>query len=122
MDSNQIMRWALLALMLSVAATVGFFMHYTYGRLVATEQFELNDRQDQLKRKIAVRLQEHLEKSFEETRAYVLRVMAEANDPMSKGLKIIETSQPEIRRAFYVDQNLIYLPQWQKLRIPKTRE
>jgi signal transduction histidine kinase len=116
------MRWALLALMLSVAATVGFFMHYTYGRLVATEQFELNDRQDQLKRKIAVRLQEHLEKSFEETRAYVLRVMSEANDPMSKGLKIIETSQPEIRRAFYVDQNLIYLPQWQKLRIPKTRE
>ncbi len=120
MDSNPIMRWALLALMVFIAVSVGIFMVYTYDRLRVNEQFEINERQAQLQHKIAERLQEQLDKSFEETRAYVLRVMTDAADPLSKGLKIIETSQPEIRRAFYVDHTLIYLPQWQKLRIPKT--
>lgn len=122
MNFYQTARILLLGILGLFAIASGTFSFYYNRHLHAMKKLEFSEAQNRSKAALALRLQESFEKGFQDLLQDSQRILIQSNDQFSKGLKIIEASKNEVRHAFYVSQEKIYLPQWQKFRILKLRE
>jgi two-component system phosphate regulon sensor histidine kinase PhoR len=103
-----------------LAAGYGLFYYYSY--LCKLKRIDFLEQTQALTAKVSAKVQTAWDKSLENTITHARRLVSGSPEQISKALKIIEASQNDIQRAFYIDNKIIYLPQWRKFRISKARE
>jgi signal transduction histidine kinase len=115
-------RYILSFVFLFVSLGAGYASIHYYNHYCKSERMNLFENQNQLKIKLMDRIQTHWQKNIENTMHYVQRALPKSQENISKALKVIVSSHDEINQAFYISEEMIYLPQWKKFRFTKVRE
>ncbi|MBN1595204.1 tetratricopeptide repeat protein [candidate division FCPU426 bacterium] len=122
MSSLGISRYLLSFFFLFVFLAGGYASYHYYSHLCKSERLNLAERQNLLEKKLSQRIQEHWSQTIQATIRSTKRAIPSSREHLSKALKVIVESREDVRQAFFVDQETIFLPQWKKFRVTKLRE
>lgn len=100
----------------------GYAAYHYYAYLCKSARLNFIESQKQTVIKIRTRVEEKWLQSLEQLLHYAQRMVTGSPDQISKSLQVIVDSQDEMRHAFFIDREVIYLPQWKKFRITKSTE
>ena len=117
MSTYKSSRIILFAIFLPVILAGGYGAHHYYAYLCKSARLNFSEAQKQTVIKIRTRVKAQWQHSLEQLMRHAQRMVTGSPDQISKSLQVIVDSQSEIRHAFFVDREVIYLPQWKKFRI-----
>ncbi|MCD4812874.1 sensor histidine kinase [bacterium] len=122
MTSLKLSRIILVCVFFFVSLLAGYVLFQYYDHLCKAKRLHFFEYNQSILEKLSTRTQQTWHQNILDLISYSQRIMDNSSSHISKALKVVVESQDSIHQAFYIDEKMIYLPQWKKFRISRLQE